>query len=118
MSMRAALRLSHKAAAIAKSQKRANSERMTRSPRGVINPAADIGETGIGRQGRKYLELSNGAKNATPPPPLVIASKSPCDAVISAKKSARLKKELPGDHFPRTARAAATIPANAAKSSE
>jgi hypothetical protein len=44
MTARAALRLSHSAAAIAKSQKSPNSHRMTRNPRFVINPAADIGE--------------------------------------------------------------------------
>lgn len=93
MIMRATLRLSHRAAANAKSQKSANSHRITRSPRAVINPAADMGETGIGRQGRKYRVLSNGAKKATPSPPLVIASKSPCEAVINAKNVASFGKE-------------------------
>ena len=93
MIVRVELRLSHSAAAIANSQKSANSQQMTRNPRGVINPAADIGETGIGRHGRKYRVLSNGSKKATPNPPLVIASKSSCDAVINAKKIASLRKE-------------------------
>src|SRR5262245_47422233 len=116
MTARAALRLSHSAAAIAKSQNSANSHRMTRNPRPVINPAADIGETRIGRHGRKYRVLSKGAKKATPSPPLVIASNSPCDAVIAAKKIARFKYEWP--HFPRTARAAAPAPTRAAKNNE
>src|SRR5262245_66047358 len=103
MTTRGALRLSHNTAAIAKSQNSANSHRMMRRPRLVINPAADIGETGIGRQGRKYRVLSKGAKKATPSPPFVIASNSPCDAVIAAKKIASLRNEL--THFPRKARA-------------
>lgn len=116
MTARGALRLSQNAAAIAKSQNNANSHRMTRNPRLVINPAADIGETGIGRQGRKYRVLSRGAKKATPSPPFVIASNNPCDAVIAAKKIASFMNEWP--HFPRTARAAAPAPTKTAKSNE
>ena len=93
MTQRAAWRLSHNAAAIAKSQKSANSHRRTRNPRLVINPAEDIGETGIGRHGRKYRVSSNGAKKATPNPPLVIASNRPWDAMIAAKKIASFRKE-------------------------
>src|SRR5215813_3767895 len=118
MIARVTLRLSHKAAAIAKSQKRTNSRWMTRNPRVVINPAADIGETGIGRHGRKYRVLSKGAKNATPIPPFVIASKSPCEAVIKAKKIASFGKEWPDDHLKRTARVAVTIPIRAAMNNE
>src|SRR5262245_12294979 len=116
MTARGALRLSHNAAAMAKSQNSANSQRTTRNPRLVINPAADIGETGIGRHGRKYRVLSKGAKKATPNPPFVIASNSPCDAVIAAKKIASFSNEWP--HFPRTARAAAAAPTRAAKNNE
>ena len=101
---------------MAKNQKSANSHRMTRNPRVVIKPAADIGETGIGRHGRKYSVLSKGAKKATPRPPLVIASNSPCDADIDAKKIASFRNEWP--HFPRTARAAVPAPTRAAKSNE
>jgi hypothetical protein len=44
-----------------------------------------IGETSIGVQGKKYRVLLNGARNATPKPPLVKASRTPCDAVATKK---------------------------------
>lgn len=40
-----------------------------------------MGETIMGLSGKKYLSLSNGAKNATPIPPFVIASSTACDDV-------------------------------------
>ena len=43
-------------------------------PRSVKNPETLIGETLIGRKGKKYLSLLNGENNATPNPPLVLAS--------------------------------------------
>src|SRR6185503_9882319 len=50
------------AAPSVKTQKSAASARMTWIPRGLSNPLTDIGATGIGRQGRKYRWLLNGAK--------------------------------------------------------
>ncbi len=44
-----------------------------------------IGETMIGLQGKKYLVLSKGEKNAIPKPPLVKASRIPLVAVIKEK---------------------------------
>ena len=114
----ASLRLSQSAAAIANSQKSANSQLITRIPRSVNNPAPDIGETGIGRQGRKYRVLSKGAKNATPNPPFVIASKNPWDAVIKVKKIVNFKRDFFEDHPRWTDRNAAAIPINAAKNNE
>jgi hypothetical protein len=35
----------------------------------------------MGRHGKKQRSFTNGAENATPPPPDVIASSTPCDAV-------------------------------------
>src|SRR6185295_7733442 len=48
----------------------------TRSPRGEKKPTP-IGETWIGRHGKKYRWLLNGAKSAMPRPPLVSASSRP-----------------------------------------
>lgn len=45
-----------------------------------------MGETSMGLQGKKYLELSNGEKKATPIPPSVMPSSSPCDTVHIVKK--------------------------------
>ena len=50
---------------------------ITRIPCSLKNLIAPMGDTLIGRQGKKYRALSNGEKNATPKPPLVIASKIP-----------------------------------------
>ena len=49
-------------------------------PRSVKNREATTGETRMGRQGRKWRALSKGEKKATPSPPLVMASKRPCEA--------------------------------------
>ena len=40
-----------------------------------------IGETAMGLKPKKYRLFENGAKNAVPRPPLVIASKTECDSV-------------------------------------
>lgn len=45
------------------------------------NSSMPMGETTIGRNVKKYLVGSNGEKNATPSPPFVIASSTPCEAV-------------------------------------
>src|SRR2546429_8930891 len=54
---------------------------ITAAPRPLKNPPTPIGETLIGRHGRKYRIVSNGEKNATPNPPSVMASSTPCEAV-------------------------------------
>src|SRR5258708_445682 len=57
----------------------------TATPRSLKKRVTEIGETAIGRHGRKYRVLSNGEKNATPNPPLVIASRNPWLAVATKK---------------------------------
>jgi hypothetical protein len=52
-----------------------SSLQITSSPRALKNESP-IGETLIGRNGKKQRVLSNGAKNAMPKPPSVIASSS------------------------------------------
>ncbi|MGD9207444.1 MAG: hypothetical protein PVH39_03120, partial [Syntrophobacterales bacterium] len=47
------------------------------SPHLLINPVIPMGETRIGRQGKKYLVSSNGDRRAMPRPPLVKASRMP-----------------------------------------
>lgn len=49
-----------------------------------------IGETFIGRNGKKIRSLLNGIRKPTPRPPVVIASRIPCDSV--AKKSVTQNK--------------------------
>ena len=61
------------------------SERITLAPHSLKKFPMPMGETFIGRQGKKYLELSKGEKNATPSPPLVRASKILCEAVHKKK---------------------------------
>jgi len=51
------------------------------NPSSLKNLPMPIGDTAIGRKLKKYLLVSKGEKNATPNPPLVIASRTPCDAV-------------------------------------
>lgn len=58
---------------------------ITSNPHSLKNFWNPIGETLIGRQGKKYLEFSKGEKNATPSPPVVIASSKEWDAVHRAK---------------------------------
>src|SRR5438445_6017045 len=57
---------------------------MTASPRDEKN-AAPIGDTRIGRHGKKYRVGLNGEKNAMPSPPSVIASNTPWEQVIVKK---------------------------------
>ena len=57
-----------------------NSLCSTRNPGSLKNSRTPIGETAMGRMGKKYLVGSNGEKNATPNPPSVNASSRPCDA--------------------------------------
>jgi hypothetical protein len=44
-----------------------------------------MGETATGRYVKKYRLVSNGEKNATPRPPSVMASRTPCEAVQKKK---------------------------------
>src|SRR4030095_13044733 len=60
---------------------------MTANPRSLKNPMP-IGDTSIGRQGKKNLSLLNGANSATPKPPFVSISSKGCVAVTSAKYKA------------------------------
>ncbi len=56
-----------------------------RTPYELKNSLMPIGDTRTGRTGKKYLVVSNGEKNATPNPPFVIASSTPCEAVQREK---------------------------------
>lgn len=56
-----------------------NSDIKTESPRGVKKLRRPIGDTSIGRMGKKYRSLSKGQKKAMPWPPSVKASSVPCD---------------------------------------
>src|SRR2546430_1295090 len=67
---------------------------ITAAPRPLKNPPTPIGETLIGRHGRKYRIVSNGEKNATPNPPSVMASSTPCEAVAK-KNSPRTPHNCP-----------------------
>ena len=49
----------------------------TAAPQELKNEPIPIGETGMGRYGKKYLVLSNGDNKAIPSPPFVKASKIP-----------------------------------------
>jgi hypothetical protein len=69
---------------VAGSHTHKNSLQITSSPRALKNESP-MGETLMGRNGKRYRVSSNGAKNATPRPPSVIASKAPCDAVTTKK---------------------------------
>ena len=57
----------------------------TRTPYSLKNSPMPIGDTRTGRTGKKYLVVSNGEKKATPNPPFVIASSTPCEAVQRKK---------------------------------
>lgn len=50
-------------------------------PLSLKNFVTLIGETLITFHGKKYRSFQKGAKKATPLPPVVKASKTPCDAV-------------------------------------
>jgi hypothetical protein len=56
-----------------------------RTPYALKNSLMPIGDTSTGRTGKKYLVVSNGEKKATPNPPFVIASSTPCEAVQRKK---------------------------------
>jgi hypothetical protein len=56
-----------------------------RTPCELKNSLTPIGDTRTGRTGKKYLVVSNGEKNATPNPPFVIASSTPCETVQREK---------------------------------
>src|SRR5580765_7156318 len=94
------------------------STRRTRNPREFIRPSSDSGATGIGRHGKKYRLLVNGAKNATPRPPSVIASKNPWDAVATGKRIASVKNECAGAHPALKKRTAVNKPMTPAKNRE
>ena len=68
------------------SQTHCTSLRKTRTPVTERNACRLMGETRMGRQGKKYRRLSKGAKKATPKPPFVSASSIPCESVERHKK--------------------------------
>jgi len=68
----------------------------TRYPRALKKRPSAIGETRIGLQGRKYRLLSKGEKNATPRPPLVMASRTPWLAVAKNRYAAREDRPMLG----------------------
>ena len=49
----------------------------TAAPQPLKNEPIPIGDTGMGRYGKKYLVLSKGANKAIPNPPFVNASNIP-----------------------------------------
>ena len=59
----------------------------TSTPRREKNDQTPIGDTSIGRAGKCQRVSTNGAKKATPRPPLVKASRSPCEAAARASTS-------------------------------
>src|SRR5262245_15766335 len=60
-----------------------SSDFRTATPRTEKNEATPMGDTRMGRQGRWKRAFENGLKNAIPLPPLVIASRIPCDAAAA-----------------------------------
>ena len=91
---------------------------MTSRPRWLKNAPIPIGETTIGRQRKQYRASENGAKNAIPKPPEVIASRSPCDAVATKKKAQSRIALLLAASRRRAATAVATNASPAAKGRE
>lgn len=63
-----------------------NSLRKTAPPHSVKKRVTEMGETSSGLHSKKYRVVSNGEKNAMPNPPLVMASRTPCEAVAMKKK--------------------------------
>jgi hypothetical protein len=53
-----------------------------------------MGDTLMGRKGKKKRAFENGEKNATPKPPFVIASRIPWDAAAKNKKKKRRRREI------------------------
>jgi len=68
-------------------QTHASSLRRTLRPRSLRTALTLNGDTRIGLTGKKYRTLSNGARNATPSPPSVNASRNPCEAVARKRQS-------------------------------
>lgn len=66
----------------------------TSSPLSEKNLAAPMGETAIGRHGKKYLVSSKGEKKATPSPPFVMASRTACEAVHEKKNDTKAKNDF------------------------
>ena len=60
---------------------------ITVNPR-LLKKPSPIGDTSIGRHGKKNLSELNGASNATPRPPSVNMSRNGWDSVIAAKNRA------------------------------
>src|SRR6266536_3790313 len=67
-----------------------SSDFTTCRPRRERKGPTPIGDTRITRHGRKNRSLENGLQNATPRPPVVIASRTPCDAAL-AKTNAKVE---------------------------
>lgn len=72
----------------------------------------------IGLKEKKYLVESNGAKNATPRPPFVIASRRPCEAVTKKKNRTRVQKSFEKCFTPLNARGTTVTLNNSAKNRE
>lgn len=73
-------------------QTQTNSLWSTRNPDGSRNRLRLKGDTLIGRKLKKYLVFSNGIKKPMPKPPVVMASKASCAAMIP-KKHANTKHQ-------------------------
>jgi len=71
-----------------------SSLRMICTPLVEKNLRTPIGETSIGRHGKKYRVLLKGAHSATPRPPLVSISSNGCERVEQNKK--RKVTHVPG----------------------
>lgn len=67
--------------------------KITLKPLSLKNPRP-IGETLIGRHGKKNLSFVNGAKIAAPEPPFVSISRSGCETVASEKNAMSFGKEI------------------------
>ena len=82
-----------------------------------MNALTLSGDTSIGVNGRKYRWLEIGEKNATPSPPLVIASRTPCDVVATKMKSQNRRRLSLTNDMPRN-RATRNVAVASAKKSE
>ena len=63
---------------------------ITRSPHSLKKFLMPMGDTCMGLQSKKCRVLSQGAKKATPNPPVVMASSTACEAVAIVKKRTRM----------------------------
>jgi hypothetical protein len=61
----------------------------------VKKRATPIGDTAMGRKGKKYLAFVNGLRSATPRPPSVAMSSSPWDAMARNRYSQARPREKP-----------------------